>query len=128
MNLVLTQVSLSRSVLPHLPRLATLPSSLHFFQKLVEAERERGDQLLALNLLSDCSLAQLAAHPTGHLLLETIVALQPGSCYTLIAASWICKNLTSLVASPSFAQFAATVLQILQANNDKADIALTLER
>ena len=122
------QVSLSRSVLPHLPWLATLPSSLHFFQKLVEAERERGDQLLALNLLSDCSLAQLAAHPTGHLLLETIVALQPGSCYTLIAASWICKNLTSLVASPSFAQFAATVLQILQANNDKADIALTLER
>ena len=124
---ILVQASLFRSVLPHLPQLATVPSSLHFFLKLVEAENERGHQLLALNLLTDSSLAQLAVHPTGHLLLERIVALRPGT-HGLIAASWICKNLTSLVASPSFAQFAATVLQILQANNDKADIALTLER
>ena len=121
-------MSLSRSVLPHLPRLATLPSSLHFFQKLVEAERERGDQLLALNLLTDCSLAQLAAHPTGHLLLETIVALQPGSCYTLIAASWICKNLSSMVASPYFTQFASTVLQLLLDDFKNPDSALILER
>ena len=120
------QMSLSRIVLPHLPRLATLPSSLHFLQKLVEAERERSNQLLALNLLTDCSLAQLATHPTGHLLLETIV--QSGSCYTLIAASWICKNLSSGVASPSFAQFASTVLRILLADSQNADIALTLER
>jgi len=122
------QVSLSRSVLPHLPWLATLPSSLCFFQKLVEAERERGDQLLALTLLTDGSLSELATHPTGHLLLETIVALQPGSCYTLLAASWICKNLSSVVASPFFAQFASSVLQIVLANSENADITLVLER
>ena len=123
----LMQVSLARAVLPHLPQLATLPSSLHFFQKLVEAERERGGQLLALNLLAEKQLAQLAAHPTGCLLLETVVALQPDT-YTLIAASWICKNLSSLVASPSFAQFASTVLQILPDLSENADVALILER
>ena len=121
-------MSLSRAVLPHLPQLAALPSSLHFFQKLVEAERERGGQLLALNLLTDCSLSLLAAHPTGHLLLETIVGLQPGSCYTITAANWICKNLSSVVASSSFAQFASTVLQILLQHTENADFALTLER
>ena len=121
-------MSLSRAVLPHLPQLATQPSSLHFFQKLVEAERERGGQLVALNLLTDSSLALLAAHPTGHLLLETIVNLQSGSCFTIMAASWICKHISSVVASPSFAQFASTVLQILLAHSENADFALTLER
>ena len=121
------QASLSRSVLPHLPQLATVHSSLHFFLKLVEAENERGHQLLALNLLTDSSLAQLAVHPTGHLLLERIVALRPGT-YALIAASWICKNLSSMVASPYFTQFASTVLQLLLDDFENPDSALILER
>ena len=114
-------------VMSHLPQLATVPSSLHFFLKLVEAENERGHQLLALNLLTETSLAQLAAHPTGHLLLERIVALRPAT-YALIAASWICKNLSSMVASPSFTQFASAVLQLLLDDSKKPDFALILER
>ena len=120
-------MSLTRSVLLHLPRLATVPSSLFFLQKLVEAEKGRGRQLLALNLLTESSLVQLAAHPTGHLLLGSIVALQPNT-YALVAATWICKNMSNMVASHCFAQFASTVLQLILQNSRNPDCVLILER
>jgi len=121
------QVILSRAVLPHLPQLAELPSSLHFLQKLVEGEAQEGGQLLALTLLKDKSMARLASNPTGHLLLGTIVALNP-STYALVAAIWISENFSTLVASPYFGKFSSTVLQLLLSDAENRDFASMLER
>ena len=118
---------LSRAVLPHLPQLAEVPSSLHFMQKLVEGEAHEGGQLLALTLLKDKSMARLASNPTGHLLLGTIVALNP-STYALVAAIWISENFSTLVASPYFGKFSSTVLQHLLSNAENRDFASMLER
>ena len=114
-------------MLPHLPQLAQVPSSLHFMQKLVEGEAQEGGQLLALTLLKDKSMARLASNPTGHLLLGTIVALNP-STYALVAAIWISENFSTLVASPYFGKFSSTVLQLLLSNAENRDFASMLER
>ena len=109
------------------PRPAVPPRSSPGLQYGRPAEKGRGRQLLALSLLTESSLVQLAAHPTGHLLLGTIVALQPNT-YALVAATWICKNMSNMVASHCFAQFASTVLQLILQNSRNPDCVLILER
>ena len=107
-----SRVSLINFLLLQLSNIAVLPTALPFLQELLESEVGSGLHPLATELSSYPCLPTLLHHPTGHLLLETLVNKDLGAP-TLRIARWLLRQMEEVVKCAYAASLASNVLRII---------------